>query len=271
MKKLIPVLLAGSLLLSACNIPLAKSTPDANKISTSVAQTLTAYPTTASTQTPEIQVTTTSAPTATSTITPTATTSTDDPRNKLGSPSFSDTFTSGSSFGLKTTYEDDAVRIEATNGALLFTSLAAQHGKRWRLTYPMVTDLYLEGTFTTVSCSGFDSYGLVLRSPSYSDGIGYYFALSCNGQVSAMRWDSNGTKTILDWTAASSALSGSSQTNRLGIMVKGNEFKIYVNGTFVKSITDDTLNDRGHFGVYISAVEDPSFTFTLDEINEWDQ
>lgn len=272
MKKIIPVLFICTLILSACNLPLAKSTPDVNKIQTSVAQTLTSFPTIAPTSTPEVALpTSTAEPTATPTITATATTSPEDPKNSLGSPTFSDTFTSGSSFGLKTPYSDDAVQIEAVNGALLFTSLGAQRGKRWRLTYPLVTNLYLEGTFTTINCSGFDSYGLVLRSPSYSDGIGYYFGLSCNGQVNAMRWDSNGTKTILDWTAAPSAISGSNQTNRFGVMAKGNEFTIYVNGTLVKSITDDTLSDRGHFGVYVSAVENPSFTFTLDEINEWDQ
>lgn len=269
MKKIIPVMICGAILLSACNLPTSKATPDAADIQTRVAQTLTAFPTATSTQT--VEPTSTPAPTATVTVTPTATISADDPKNSLGIPSFTDTFDTGKSFGVEAPYEDDAVHIEAVNGSLVFTSLAAQRGRRWRLTYPNAKNLYLEGTFTTTSCSGYDNYGLVLRAPDYSSGVGYYFNLACNGKISVIRWNSDGTHTIMDWTDAPTALTGSGQTNRLGIMALENEFQIYVNGTFFKSVSDDTIKDQGHYGVSLSAVENSSFSFKLDEINEWDR
>lgn len=271
MRKIIPLLITGAMFLSACNNPLIKATPDAEQIQTRVAQTLTAFPTTTYTPTVEATATFTPAPTATSTITPTATISADDPRNALGNPSFTDSFSSGRSFDVETPYEDDAVHIEAVNGSLTFTSLVAQRGRRWRLTYPMARNLYLEGTFTVTNCSGLDNYGLVLRAPDYSSGNGYYINLACNGKINVIRWNSEGTKTILDWTDAPSALSGSGVTNRLGVMALDDELQIYVNGTFVKSVSDDTLKDQGHYGVSLSAIESSSFSFKLDEINEWDR
>ena len=168
MRKSIPIMVVALLLLTSCNFPLGRSTPNEQDLSTQVAQTLTAWPTPPSTLTPVpsptlLFATATVIPTSTATITPTV--SPDDPVLTLGSPDFIDTFESGSAFGVKTPYEDQAIHIEATNGTLLFRSLALYQGLRWRLTYPFARDLYLEGTFTTISCAGTDAYGLMFRAP----------------------------------------------------------------------------------------------------------
>jgi len=273
MLRKLPLWVALVILLTACNFPLQQSTPDPQDLATRVAQTLTAWPTQPSTLTPAPSpilpiVTATATSTPTAEATPTA--SPDDPALTLGNPTFLDTFLSGSAFGLKTPYEDSALHIEATDGALVFRSLALQLGRRWRLTYPFARNLYLEGTFETVSCSGKDQYGLMLRAPTYDDGIGYYVALSCDGQVSMQYWDGGHSHTLLDWTAASTALTGKGRTNRLGIMAREKTFSIYVNGVLVKTVGDDALNEKGHFGVFVNAVDTPNFTVKLTEIKEWD-
>lgn len=273
MRRLLPLMIAAILLLSSCSYPFQQSTPNAQDLATKVAQTLTAWPTFPSTQTPvptSILSTLTVTPTSASTASATPTISPDDPVLSLGESTYSDTFTSGSAFGLKTPYEDNAIHIEATDGSLVFRSLAVHQGWRWRLTSRMARNLYVEGTFTTVSCAGLDHYGLMFRAPTYDDGVGYYVALSCDGQTYMQYWDGSKSHTLLDWTAAPSALTGKNQTNRLGVMVKEHNFAIYVNGILVKTVGDDELNEKGHFGVFVSALDTPNFTFKLDEIKEWD-
>ena len=274
MPKKLPFWIAAVFLLTSCSFPFQQSTPNPQDLSTKVAQTLTAWPTQQSTLTPaptSILPTLTLTATSTPTLVATATVSPDDPVLSLGNPTFLDTFVSGSAFGLKNPYEDSALHIEAADGALVFRSLALQMGRRWRLTYPFARNLYLEGTFSTVSCSGMDQYGLMFRAPVYDDGVGYYVALTCDGQVSMSFWDGDRSHTLLDWIPAPSALPGKNQTNRLGVMASEKTFSIYVNGVLVKTVGDDALNEKGHFGVFVSAVETPNFTVKLNEIKEWDR
>lgn len=274
MRKFIPFALLGIMLLASCNFPLGSSKPDAQTLATNVAQTLTAWPTLSSTLTPipsPTLINATPTATATQTIAPTATTPANDPVLTLGNPSFEDTFTSGSGFGLKTPYEDSAIKITVEDGSMMFRSLAIQQGRRWRLTYPFARNLYLEGTFTTLSCAGTDNYGLMFRAPQYNDGIGYYVGLSCKGQVFMDWYDGSKSHTLLDWTFAPSALTGKDQSNRLGVMAVDSQISIYVNGVLVKTVNTDALKDRGHFGVFVNASETPNFTFKVDVIKEWDQ
>lgn len=270
---ILPVLL---LVLTSCNLPLSNSTPTTNVVATRVALTLQA----AETEAVSIRIPTVLAtiplgiiiPTPTPTVTVTPTTPPEDPRLSLGIPSFAEAFDHGSSFDLKTPYVDDAVSMSVANGTLLMTSLRANGGTRWRLTYPTPGNFYLEGTFKTVFCSGSDNYGLVLRDPTYTDEIGYYFGLTCDGQYSVVRWDGpSEPNQIINWTADPAILSGQDQTNRIGVMVKDNHYSLYINGKFIKDFTDDGIKANGHFGVYISAIENANFTVQVDEIDEWNQ
>jgi len=277
MRKLIPVLLLTSILLTSCNFPLTQSTPDPALVATGVAATLTAASPNI-TQTPQNQSTTslptvalnTLEPSATPTITPTATTPPGDPRLTLGTPGFTDTFTSGTAFGLAAEpYEDDAVIIEVKNGAMQFTSFKVNGGKRWRLTSRNPQNLYLEGTFKTVSCSGNDQYGLVFRAPTYSDGIGYYFGATCDGKYYLQRMDANDTVTIVSLTTESNILSGSGQVNRLGVWAENESIKLYVNGNLIKEISDNNLVNKGYIGAFTAAYDNPGLTIQLEEISLW--
>lgn len=276
MRKLFTVLFLLTLLLTSCNFPLSNPTPDMNLVSTKVAATLSAaqtqvLPTTpvnADTDTPEAPTSTTE-PTLTPTNTPTATPPPGDPALSLGDPGFYDTFTSGVSFGLGEPYEDDAVRIEVKNGAMVFTSLVAKAGMRWRLTSRNPQNLYLQGIFTTGNCSGSDQYGLVARAPTYSDGIGYYFGVTCTGQFYLLRWDAQGQDSIVNLTSEAKILAGSNQTNRLGLWIDGKTIRLYVNGNLVKEVEDDGIANKGYIGAYASAREDPGFTVNLEEIKLW--
>lgn len=277
MRKLFFVLLLTSVLLASCNFPLAKSTPDPALVATGVAATLTASAPQI-TETPQSQSTTslptialnTLEPSATPTITPTATTPPGDPRLSLGTPGFTDTFTGGSAFGLATgPYQDDAVTIEVKNGAMQFTSYKINAGKRWRLTSRNPQNLYLEGTFRTISCSGDDQYGLVFRAPTYSDGIGYYFGVTCDGKYYLQRRSATDTITLVGLTTESNIVSGSGQVNRLGVWAENQSIKLYVNGSLIKEISDNGLVSQGYIGAFTAAYDDPGLTIQLEEISLW--
>jgi len=273
MKKLILIIPFCLLVLSSCNFPLINSaTVSASEVSTRVAQTLQAAANTSNptvTNQPVIPLGTTT-PTKTAIITPTATTSPDDPRLTLGSPTFTDSFTSGSGMGLKTPYSDGAITMSIENGGLLMVNNQANAGIRWRLEYLTPRNFYLEGTFKTITCSGSDFYGLVSRSPNYTDGVGYYFGISCAGQYSFMRYDGSNLNTIIDWTSDPALITGENQENRIGIMFKDDQMTLYINGKLIQEASNDVLKLKGHYGVFQSAIDNPTMTVEVEEINEWD-
>ncbi len=279
MKKLAFVIGLLLFVLTACNFPLIKTPNDQEMVATRVAATLFAAQTAViptnpplptdetgmSTETPTL----TPLPTDTATPTATITAPANDPVLTLGTPGFSDTFSNGVSFGLATPYQDDGMLIKVENGSMVFKSLAINAGKRWRLTSRNPKNLYLEGSFRTSSCSGTDQYGLVFRAPTYSDGIGYYFGVSCNGQYYFLRWDNSGSNTLLNWTPESRINAGSNQVNHLGVMANEDTFRLYINGSLVKELTDKGITEKGYIGAFASAFEDPNFTVLLDEISLW--
>ncbi len=277
MKKSLPVILVFVFVLAACNLPIKQSTPDPAKVATLVAATLTAaQPITPLESTltlppqeePTPTATTTIEPTPTETATPTL--SPEDPALTLGEPSFKDTFSSGVSFGLSPDpYEDPAIKINVQNGAMVFTSYQANAGRRWRLTSRNPRDLYLEGTFTSVTCTGTDEYGLVLRSQTYSDGTGYYFGLTCNGKYTFVRWDTSDATILIKRTDSAEIQVGPGKSNRIGVMARGNSFRLFINGVYIEEVKDSGIDQNGYIGAYSNAWENPGMLVRLEEISLW--
>ncbi len=278
MKKLSCLIITCLILLTSCNLPINSSTPDPNEIATRVAQTMSALPSATITQpaaTLEQPTATSEQPTQTFTLTPTetatATTSPADPKLTLGDPTWSDSLDSYTAFFRAADYpfKDDAVKITVENGAMVFKSLHTSGGRRWRLTSRDPRNLYLEATFKTVSCSGDDQYGLVFRAPTYGDGYGYYFGVTCSGSYYLLKWTTSGSDLVIDTTPDARILSGAGQTNRLGVMAIDNSIKLYVNGALVKEISDSSIKDKGYIGAFVSAVDDPGFTVQMEQISSW--
>lgn len=279
MKKLFFSLFTLLFLLSACNLPVGQSTPAEDVIATRVAGTLAASTLTENQSLPTLDISTTEAPstpsaTPTETVTPTATTSPDDPRLTLGNPVFwFNSASSGDPFGvISDPFNDDAVAITNEVDGVKFASNAINLGKRWRMTSKKATNLYLEGTFHIISCSGKDNYGLAFRKPTYGSDTGYYVGLSCDGNYIVDRGDDGGNgENLISWTPDTNIKTGANQVNRIGVMLVNDSFKIYINGVLVKEFSNSTITAEGYVGVYASARGDPNFTVILQELMEWDQ
>lgn len=264
-------------LLAGCNLPSSPTmtaTPDF--IATQVATMLTAQPTPQTVVETPVQAVTqpsvetpTTMPSATPTPTATATTSAEDPRVLLGSPAYTDPLDNGKSFGLESkAYDDEYTYIRVENGALVLTSRYATGFRGWRTGGKELGNAYLEARIKVGECSGYDSYGLVLRSPDFIKG--YWFQVTCSGNWDFGYWDGSEYTSLESGTNSSNALlTGSNQTNRLGVWMNGNHFKLYINGKLIAETEDATLSEPGSFGAVIASYSTPNLTIWVDEFSYW--
>ncbi len=222
----------------------------------------TALPTTAPTAAP-----TEAAATATSPPPPTPTLDASDPKAGLGDPAFYDTFTNGDSWPL---YTDKHVSFEVKDSNLVKTAFNPDRYNGWILTWPVISDFYLEMTTKTQQCSGQDQYGTMIRAVKTDQGyIGYLYGISCDGHYSLRRWNGQKYVQLVDWTSSEHINAGSNQTNRIGLMANGNQFSMYVNGNLIGEFQDDSHRE-GRFGIFIGSVNTPDVKFLVDEIAYWD-
>ena len=299
-KLAITMLLIIGVVLAACNLPASTEPPplDQSAAQTSAAETIiaqltdvaqTLVPTDLGGTTPEVTqtaviaaATETMVPTAppsatpteaevlpTSTATslpPTPTLDANDPKAGLGEPDFYDSFNSGESWPL---YADDHVSFKVNDSKLVMTAINADKYNGWMLTWPVISNYYLEMTAITQQCSGKDTYGNMLRAVQTDKGyVGYLYNISCDGHYSLRRWNGEKYISLVDWTQSDMINSGSNQTNRIGVMVKGNQFTFYANGKQIGQFQDDT-HLEGRFGVVIGSANTPNLKVRLDEIAVW--
>jgi hypothetical protein len=207
--------------------------------------------------------------TATATAPPAATEPppSSDPRLVLGNPSFIDSFDSGANWAL---YKDDHVSFEVDDGQLVMTAFNPDFWEGWMLSWPVISDFYLEMIATPQQCSGSDRYGMTARAQK-SDGeyLGYFLGFTCAGSYSLRRWDGSNFVTIVDWTESAFIRRGAGQANRLGLMADGKKLALYANGVLLEEVSDD-IHLSGKFGVSVGSVKTPDFTVLVDEMAYWE-
>lgn len=188
-----------------------------------------------------------------------------DPRDSLGEPDFSDRFSSLSNWPI---YNDEHVEMAKAETGLALTALKADKYEAWMVSWPVLTDFYLEVTATTGKCSGLDRYGLLARSTSDARSA-YLFGFTCDGRYSLRIWDGTKFNILIQWKPAPGINQGSEATNRLGFKAQGSQLTLYANGQPLASIEDDTFTS-GAFGLFIGSVLTPNFTVTINELDYWE-
>jgi len=71
----------------------------------------------------------------------------------------------------------------------------------WMLSWPQLTDFYLEATITPGECKGVDRYGILVRAPGFNPVTGYVFGFSCDGKYSFRIWDGSNYINLITWTS----------------------------------------------------------------------
>ncbi len=276
-------ILVVALILSGCNFPGFEADPPEDSddaMATEIAKILTgtpdeiqepieAYPvvteepepTPTQTEEPE-QPTATAEPTATQTTAPTATLSDTDPVQTLGAATWTDNMSSPNNWP---TGFNDFTSISFSDGFLKLTADKNLDG--WRLSWPVIEDFYLEGTFQSPDCEGSNHYGFIFKVPKESDADrGYLFGVTCDGRYSLRRWDSTNMVFLVNRTSHASIKEGDNAINKLGIMARGDSIALYINGQKVNEVKDSTFS-TGQFGIFVGGSED--FTVWVDQVRYW--
>ncbi len=281
------VLLA--LVLSACNYPTIEENTDEqdNSMATEIARILTGTPVsilispTASeetvepteveeteppaTNTPEVVAdTATPTPTMTSTLARTPTLSDGDPALSLGAPDWVDTMDNGNNW---MTGADSFTSVKFESGFMKLTAESDLDG--WRLSWPVLTDAYLEAKFQTTDCSGSDHYGIMFSSP-YESGTdqGYLFGITCDGRYGLRKWNNPNMTTLESWTDSDAIHIGDNAQNTLGVLTDEGTISLYINGEKVKELEEDTFT-TGVFGIFIGSDNVENLTIWVDQIRYW--
>lgn len=187
-----------------------------------------------------------------------------------GPPDWVDPLTDGSRFGINPDgYDDGQTRITISDGSLIMTSISALGWRGWRLASQKPDSYYLQAVFQTNDCAGSDQYGLVVQSPDYESGFGYYFGLTCDGRYAFQKWEESGLTNIQGWMNDVNIVAGSDQTNTIGILKSGNQYNLYINNISIVTVKDEKFSSPGYFGPYIAGVKTPNFSFRMDEISYW--
>lgn len=221
--------------------------------------------------TPEITATLpgTPVPTITPFITPTPPTAAprgpDDPAIRFGDPDWTDSFDTGVNWSPYTTSRSS---LEISGGELRYTMFEAGGGPTWSLSWPSVTNFYIEITARTPQqCSGKDAFGLVFRSPDADSG--YRFELFCDGGYRLIAFSPSGIQTLAGGLEHPAINPGPNQINRLGVWVENKVLVIHVNGVALAGLEDNKYRDAGRFGVTVTAEDTEPFVVIFDDLAYW--
>lgn len=296
MKKLLPVLLLIVLLVSACNLPQKDDLSQDPVVQTRVAVILTqgapsddlpvnaTEPSSMEAPDPEAEITAiipddipeeepavitplpvepTAAPTE-EPVTPTAIQpEAGDPWS--GTPDFIDEFDAGTYWD----FEGDYLLSKVSSGKLDFISKGTPWWSSWYTTYPAVKDGYFETTFTSPNCSGKDRFGLVIRWDESQEF--YFMGVTCDGTWGFSRYTKDHTIHNIIEYQSSTALKPIAETNRIGILAKGNQFEFFINTINVGSTTDDNLPNPGTFGFVSMSAGTLNFKTSIEKLEYWEQ
>jgi hypothetical protein len=187
----------------------------------------------------------------------------------LGAPNYIDSFDGpSSSFDLGA---DSKINFSLQDGNLVMTGIVPD-GDLWRVSSAYLDDFYLEARFKTgPTCSGKDSYGLLVRAPSQPDSIidsGYVFSFSCEGRYRIYRMDNGAFNGLVNWTANSAIKSGPNQDNDMLIKANGNQMQLYANNNLIYEFSDDVYSG-GLYGLMIRSDTTANFKVFVKQIAYW--
>jgi hypothetical protein len=150
--------------------------------------------------------------------------------------------------GLWSSAVSDDANVDVSNGALTITVQPEVY--YINLHQDLTLDnFYLEVTARPYLCRGDDEYGVLVRGKA----VAYYrFALTCNGQIHAERISVNEKHILQDPIASGDVPPGAPGEVRIGVWALGNEMRLFLNGRYQFSITDQNYLS-GAIGVFAHA------------------
>jgi len=183
----------------------------------------------------------------------------------LGTPTWKDTMDGPGRWYL---VETSTTKFKFEGGYLVMTAFNAGGLDEWGLGVSSdLTDFYLELSVKTgPSCSGLDRYGIIFRAPDPSQG--YVYEFSCDGRYRLYKWDGDTYTGVQEWKSNAAIVSGENQVNRQGVMVEGNQAKLYANGQLLGEYTLDAY-PQGRLGLVVGSKNTANFKTLIDTATFW--
>jgi hypothetical protein len=92
----------------------------------------------------------------------------------------------------------------------------------------------------------------------------YLFSIAGDGSYSLELYTNNKQQTLIDWTD-SSAIKGQGATNRLRVETEGQRIRLFVNGSLLDEISDETLS-KGDIAVAVHTFAKGDAVFRFDNL-----
>lgn len=279
-----------AVLLTSCNLPGSANEPSLEAedlMATEIARILTGTPIslepTVTTENKEIEATPETVPTDLEPVQPeptqpepttaptnqpaptlTATLVDSDPTRDLGDPTWVDNMNNGDNWP---TGYNEFTTIEFKDGFLKLGARTAFDG--WRISWPLIDNFYLESTVQTPDCKNGDRFGMIFRGTvDAATSKIYMFGLTCDGKYSLRRWDGSNMNSLVTWTAHNAIKAGPDNINKLGVMARGANIALYINGQKVNEVNDANYLE-GKFGFFVGGDNVENLTLWVDQVRYW--
>jgi hypothetical protein len=183
----------------------------------------------------------------------------------LGAPTWTDTMDTQGRWYLVST---DNTKFTIDGGYLVMDAKDVGGSDEWGVAAGAdQTDFYMELTAKTGNqCSGLDRYGLIFRVPDPTRG--YIAEFSCSGRFRLWQWDGENYTGLQNWQLNTAILAGSDKENRLGVMVVGQQVKLFANDQLLGEYLLDDY-PQGRFGLVVGSSETNDFKVFVDTVKFW--
>jgi hypothetical protein len=130
-----------------------------------------------------------------------------------------------------------------------------------------VADFYAEVSLHTALCQSDDEFGLIFRVNPLNEQ--YRFTITCDGGLRLRRILVGSSRAMVPFEAANEAVMPHAPAdNTLGILARGADFELFVNGVSVTRAHDVAL-PAGKLGLVVSSGKSGQTTITFDSLSVW--
>jgi len=186
----------------------------------------------------------------------------------LGGPDVLYEFNSKGSLYTFSSADSEAI---VKDGTYQYTIFDAINYTIWTFPFSkVIEDYYYEVTITMPNnCKDKDRAGIIFGTPSGETDNGINFQISCDGNYRLWIYDGSDTIDLIKWKDSDELFSGAGKTNKIGVIHRNNKITLYINGTLVDQLSDDTYVGPGRIGFNIGVDDHDNVTFKFDNAAYW--
>lgn len=126
-----------------------------------------------------------------------------------------------------------------------------------------LTDFFAEITVSVNRCFGPDVYGMLFRAASGA--YTYRFLLNCSGKTRVEQTRESRTSPLQDWVLSGDAPPGAPGLVKMGVWAAGAEMRFFLNGHYQFSVIDPVFKS-GSLGVFANAINPDGMNISFSDL-----